>query len=887
MSTHKNIDKICCVVLAVTLAITILFMNGPEIGIEAAARTVGYESRLFDTSRVHTIDIVMDDWDGFLETCTSEEYTNCAVVIDNESYKNVAIRAKGNTSLSQVSTYGSERYSFKIEFDHYDSSKTYHGLDKLCLNNIIQDNTYMKDYLTYQMMGYFGVSAPLCSFVYITVNGEDWGLYLAVEGVEDSFLERNYGENSGELYKPDSQSMGGGRGNGQEFNMDDHMEELFGTVSDDSADSAQSTKDAQSADSAQDTDEAQSGDSAQGTDEAQSADSAKNSDDAQSADTAQGTDEAQSADNAQGTDEAQSADSAKSTDDAKSADSAQDTDGMQAGEMPQMPDGTSGNGQQPGNASGEMPQMPNGSVENAGQTSDSTDGAAGQQPGDASGEMPQMPDGTSGNGQQPGNASGEMLQMPNESAENAGQTSDSTDEATGQQSDGTSENAFSQFSFEDFMQQAGNFGDMTGGMFGDGGMDGGMSIGSDDTKLIYTDDDYDSYSNIFDSAKTDITDSDKDRLIASLKSLNENENIEEVVDVDAVIRYFVVHNFVLNFDSYTGSMIHNYYLYESDGQLSMIPWDYNLAFGGFQSAADATSLVNYPIDSPVSGGTVDSRPMLAWIFANEEYTELYHQYFSEFISEYFDSGYFEEMIDSVQEMISPYVEKDPTKFCTYEEFETAITTLKEFCLLRAESITGQLDGTIGSTTETQAQTSDAMIDAGDINISDMGSMNNSMGGFGQDGGMGGDMGGFGQKGGMGGEMPTGGAPEAGNSDGAVSTQPENGMMANQGAMQPDAIPVSATANISAETEDESEQISESVTDAEAENAEEDESSSENMQSPSDMQFPDGMQSPDMDQQFGGQMESTQNAMSTIILLGASALVLLAGLLFAFLYRGRR
>ena len=57
-------------------------------------------------------------------------------------------------------------------------------MDKLSLNNVIQDNTYMKDYLAYQMMNEFGVSAPLCSFAYITVNGEDWGLYLAVEGVE-------------------------------------------------------------------------------------------------------------------------------------------------------------------------------------------------------------------------------------------------------------------------------------------------------------------------------------------------------------------------------------------------------------------------------------------------------------------------------------------------------------------------------------------------------------------------------------------------------------------------------------------------------------------------------------------------------------------------------
>ena len=79
----------------------------------------------------------------------------------------------------------------------------------------------MKDYLTYTMMQSFGVSSSLCSFVYITVNGEDWGLYLAVEGVEEAFLERNYGADYGELYKPDSMSFGGGRGNGKDFNMDE------------------------------------------------------------------------------------------------------------------------------------------------------------------------------------------------------------------------------------------------------------------------------------------------------------------------------------------------------------------------------------------------------------------------------------------------------------------------------------------------------------------------------------------------------------------------------------------------------------------------------------------------------------------------------------------
>ncbi|HBL41046.1 MAG TPA: spore coat protein CotH, partial [Ruminococcaceae bacterium] len=221
MSTGKHIDKICIAVVAVTLVITILFMCGSSIGIAIADRVVKYESTIFDTSYVHSIDIVMDDWDTFIENCESEEYSPCTVVVDGGKYANVAIRAKGNTSLSNVRSLGSQRYSFKLEFDHYEDSISLDGLDKLCLNNLIQDNTMMKDYLSYQLMSDFGVDSPLCSYAYLTVNGEDWGLYLAVEGIEDSFLSRNYGSDSGELYKPDSLSFGGGRGNGKNFNMDD------------------------------------------------------------------------------------------------------------------------------------------------------------------------------------------------------------------------------------------------------------------------------------------------------------------------------------------------------------------------------------------------------------------------------------------------------------------------------------------------------------------------------------------------------------------------------------------------------------------------------------------------------------------------------------------
>jgi len=243
-----------------------------------------------------------------------------------------------------------------------------------------------------------------------------------------------------------------------------------------------------------------------------------------------------------------------------------------------------------------------------------------------------------------------------------------------------------------------------------GGM-GGSGMGSDDVKLKYIDDDPDSYSNIFDNAKTDVTDSDKSRLIASLKNLSAYTNIEETVNMDEVLRYFVVHNFVCNDDSYTGTMVHNYYLNENDGILSMIPWDYNLAFGTFQGN-NAVTVVNSDIDNPVSNGDNDDRPMVGWIFSDEAYTDQYHTLFNEFITEWFSDGKLETMIEETAAMIAPYVESDPTKFCTTEEFTESISTLRQFVSLRAEAVTRQLSG---DTTQ---------VETGDLNLSAMGTMNN-------------------------------------------------------------------------------------------------------------------------------------------------------------------
>lgn len=68
------------------------------------------------------------------------------------------------------------------------------------------------------------------------------------------------------------------------------------------------------------------------------------------------------------------------------------------------------------------------------------------------------------------------------------------------------------------------------------------------------------------------------------------------------------------------------------------------------------------------------------------------------------------------EMIRPYVEKDPTKFCTTEDFDKGVETLSKFVSLRAEAVSRQLNG------------DDAAVETGDLDLSVMGSMGGGMGG---------------------------------------------------------------------------------------------------------------------------------------------------------------
>ena len=292
--------------------------------------------------------------------------------------------------------------------------------------------------------------------------------------------------------------------------------------------------------------------------------------------------------------------------------------------------------------------------------------------------------------------------------------------------------------FEDLWRDSDAAPDVAGGF--PGGMPGGGRGGaggfgsSGGGSLIYTGDDISSYGAIFNNAVFNPSDNDKMRVITALENLNAGTDLEKYIDVDAALRYFAAHTVVVNLDSYTSNMAQNYYLYERDGKLTILPWDYNLAFGGFMSG-NASSTVNYPIDTPVSGVSMEDRPLLNMLLTVDAYRERYHDYLRQIVEGYFESGLFENTIRALDTKINEYVRNDVNTYHSREQYEASLPVFVELGRLRAKSIRGQLDGTIPSTSRGQSADSSSLIDASGINLSALGSMSGGRGGFpgGEDG----------------------------------------------------------------------------------------------------------------------------------------------------------
>ena len=613
MISNKHFNKLVSILVAIAVSFSLILIVLTKSSTSTTyIEQPNYVTTIFDDDKVIEINIEMDEtaWQEMLDNASAEEYTSANVTVNGTTYNNVAIRPKGNSSLSQIAMDDTtDRYSFKIKFDEYVDGQTLDGLSKLVLNNNISDATYMKEYLSYKLLNSLGVPTPECAYAHITVNGEEWGLYLAVEPIEEEFIARNYGSTDGNLYKPESDSVAMGDKNSQD------------NIKNDSDFSPNQIDESQNLNS-----------------------NTENSND-----------------------------------------------------QMQLPPNMNN-----GDASDQQMQAPPNM--NNGDTSDQQmQTPPNMNSGDSSGQQMQAPPNMNN-----GDASDQQIQAPPNmnSGDNTNQLQISSD------INNTDNNSIEKPS------------NMPNGI---GGGMGGNSNGAD---LVWNGDDISNYSAIFDNAIFKTTDSDDyTKILDMIEHLDSMEDIESYLDVDEVLRYFAVNTFLVNLDSYVSNMNHNYYLYENDGIVSILPWDYNLSFAGFQ-AGSASNAINFPIDSPVSDSLEDN-PLIANLLEVDEYKELYHQYLNNIVENFINNGTYETIITKTDSLISDYVKNDATAFYTFDEYEDAVSNLLTFGYDRATSIAAQLDGTQPSTTTGTIETTvdlAAMGQQGGGN--DKGGMNNNHGNMG-------------------------------------------------------------------------------------------------------------------------------------------------------------
>ncbi len=445
----KRIGNILLVVLMCVLCVGGILLTcldstaDGDIAVEYSAIDMEYTTSLFGGD-VISINIICDpdDWDAMIASVTDETYTMVDIEINGELYEYCGIRLKGNSSLSTVSSNsGTDRYSFRIKFNAFISGQNCCGLDTLILNNAIYDNTYMKEYIAYDLFDYMGVDSVLCSYGNISVNDDNWGLYIAIEGYDNSYLERCYGSSDvGALYKA---------------------------------------------------------------------------------------------------------------------------------------------------------------------------------------EMSSSISGTSYVG-----------------------------------------------CFE------------------------------------YEGDSITNYSELLSNPVNSVTNEQKSIIVAGIKALDggDYDEIEQYWDVDSILRYLAVHTTMVNMDSLTGGKTQNFYIYEQDGLITLLPWDYNECLGGaFSTGVD---IVNFAIDSPVANIDMEDLPIVDVLLANDEYSDLYHQYLAE-VCVYLEG--IDDIVSNVRTLIDQYVEVDSTAFVTYDTYIEATDEIVLLLTLRCESISGQLDGTIPSTTSEQNRYSSLLV----------------------------------------------------------------------------------------------------------------------------------------------------------------------------------
>lgn len=147
------------------------------------------------------------------EATTDPIWVTSTITFNDITWEHVGIRFKGNSSLTSAYSSGIDKLSFKLDFDEFEDlypeidNQRFYGFKQLNLNNNYDDASLMREKIGADLFREFGLTSAQTTFAVVNVDyGEGsqfFGVYTLVEEIDDTAIESQYDEDSGNLYKPD------------------------------------------------------------------------------------------------------------------------------------------------------------------------------------------------------------------------------------------------------------------------------------------------------------------------------------------------------------------------------------------------------------------------------------------------------------------------------------------------------------------------------------------------------------------------------------------------------------------------------------------------------------------------------------------------------------
>jgi hypothetical protein len=188
----------CDATLSLDAADTAAPGSGIEpVGDAPAAPPDRDEPEFFDDRFIHEVAITLSDDAKRDLRGDPYAFTEGSVTVDGDAFARVGVRIRG-----KIGSYRTllQKPKFKIDFNRYVSDQRLGVHEVLALNNEVVDCSYLREPAGYAVFRAAGLPAPRTVFTRLTINGAPYGLYVAIEYPDDTFLDDRWEDGSGNLY---------------------------------------------------------------------------------------------------------------------------------------------------------------------------------------------------------------------------------------------------------------------------------------------------------------------------------------------------------------------------------------------------------------------------------------------------------------------------------------------------------------------------------------------------------------------------------------------------------------------------------------------------------------------------------------------------------------